>query len=605
MAALLPAFDIYAQPGTISGTSVDSSINNAGTAGGNTNTLTFADGINVFGNILNTSAGELDLDGSANSTNILGGTSGLSYSGNSTLAVNGGVFTVTNADVLGSSAASSTGTLIINGGTVNSSYVNGNNGGSRNFKGNLTVNSGTLHITSGRLSMSDTSGSQALILNGGSLIADNSSGGGFFGFCFGNDGGSPGQAGFNFSGVQTAGTLLCSNSPITMGGVTTNKTTSYTLSGGTATVTGTGAGLILSSDTNGTGSTTFTLTNDAKLTVLGTIVGGTVTNTAVQVFSFLGGTLAANAVDMTYLRDATTDPVGTFVNGGGILLPGDTGYPGKLTITGSFICSNTATLGIEIGGTTAASAGQETINTNRYDNVVVNIGAASLAGNLNLGLINGFEPVVWKNSTFTILTATNGVSGMFSNVSGGRVHLVSDATRSFAVTITPTNVVLGSYQTPSPQAYFSQSTNAGASPLTVTFTNLSNGAGLTNLWSFGDGTMSTSTAATMTHTYSATGTNTVSLTVGSTLGVNTYSVSNAVVVTAPSTPPPTALTNSFDGTHFILNWPNGEGWRLESQTNNLTTGIGNNWVPVAGATSPFTNTLNPGNGTVFYRLVAP
>ena len=139
--------------GVISGSSANSSINNAGTLAGNTNTLTFADGANSFGNILNTSLGELDLTGSPNSTNIVGGASGLSYSGNSTLAVNGGVFTVTNANVLGSSASSSTGTLIINGGTVNSSYVNGNNGGSRNFKGNLTINSGMFHVTSDRLSM--------------------------------------------------------------------------------------------------------------------------------------------------------------------------------------------------------------------------------------------------------------------------------------------------------------------------------------------------------------------------------------------------------------------------------------------------------------------
>ena len=449
-----------------------------------------------------------------------------------------------------------------------------------------------------------SSGSQTLTLAGGSLLFDNSSGGGSFGFRFGNDGGSPGQAGYTFTGVQTAGSLLCSNSPITMGGISVSKTTSYTLSGGTASVIGGLAGLILCSDTNGTGSTTFTLTNNAKLTVLGTINGSTPTNTALQVFSFLGGTLAANAIDMTYLRDVATDPVGTFVNAGGTLLPGDTGYAGKLTVTGNYACSNTPALGIEIGGTTIASAGQETVNTNRYDTVLVN-GAATLAGNLNLTLINGFEPLAPLGQTFTILTATNGVSGAFANISGGRVHLVGDSTRSFAVTVTPTNIVLGSYQTPSPQAYFTQSTNAGTASLTVTFTNLSNGAGLTNLWSFGDGGTSTSTAATVAHTYTGAGTNTVSLTVGSTLGVNTYTVSNAVAVTAPSTPPPTALTNSFDGTHLILSWPNGQGWLLESQTNNLTTGLGNNWVTNTGATSPFTNTVNPANGTVFYRLVYP
>jgi len=523
--------DTITPGGTIAGSSTGSSITNASTAGGNTNTLTFADGNNTFGNILNTSSGLLNLTGSDNSTNIVSGSGGLSYSGNSSLAVSGGTFTVTNANVVGSSASSSTGTLIINGGTVNSSYANGNNGGSRHFKGNLTINSGgTFYITTDRLSMDDSSGSQALTLAGGSLLFDNSSGGGSYGFRFGNDGGS-GQAGVNFTGVQTNGLLLCSNAPINLGGITAGKTASYTLSGGTMAVVGSGAGLILDAETNGPGSAVFTLTNTAKLTVLGTISGNNPNTTSVQIFSFLGGTLAANAVDMTYLRDTAADPVGTFVNAGGTLLPGDVGYPGRLTVTGNYSNAATAALGIEIGGITAASAGQETINTNRYDNVLVT-GAATLAGNLNLALINGFEPSVAQNRTFTILTATNGVTGTFANTNiSGRVSLVGDATRSFAVSISSTNVVLSNYQTPSPQAYFTQNINVGAAPLTVIFTNLSNGSSLTNLWSFGDGGTSISTAATVSHTYTLAGTNIVSLTVGNTLGVSTYTVSNSVTVT--------------------------------------------------------------------------
>ena len=603
--------DNYAQPGVVGGNSISSSINNAGTSAGSTNTLTFAGGYNLFGNLLNTASGDLDLNGFANSTNVVGGAGGLSYTGNSSLTINGGTFVITNANVVGSTAGSSTGTLTISGGTLYSSYVNGNIGGSRHFKGNLVINGGAFHITTDRLSMDDSSGSQTLSLSAGNLLFDNIGGGGNYGFRFGNDNGSPGQAGYNFSGVQVGGLLACSNSPITIGGITAGKSSSYLLTGGTVV----SAGLTLCSDTNGTGVTSFTITNTAKLNVFGTINGGTLANTAVQVFSFVGGALAASAVDSTYLRDSTADPVGTFVNGGGVLLPGDAGYPGRLTITGNFSNAPAAALDIEIGGTTAASVGQETINTNRYDNVLVvaTNGMVVLNGNLNVSLLNGFEPQAPLNNQFTILSITNGtnslgtpsLSGSFANLTGGRVHLVGDANRSFAVTITSTNVVLGNYQTPTPQAYFAADRNLGTNTLTVTFTNLSNGSGLTNLWVFGDGSTSTSSATIIQHTYSALGTNTVSLIVGNILGSNVFTRSNSVAVVASSTPLAASIATAAIGNSVVLTWPNGLGWILEAQTNTLATGLGTNWIRLPSAVSPFTNTADPANGAVFYRLTFP
>ena len=72
---------------------------------------------------------------------------------------------------------------------------------------------------------------------------------------------------------------------------------------------------------------------------------------------------------------------------------------------------------------------------------------------------------------------------------------------------------------------------SGTVPLTVTFTNESSGTGIVGcLWSFGDGGMSTSCAATVQHTYNVSGVYTVTLTV--TTGSGTHMRTRPSYVTA-------------------------------------------------------------------------
>ena len=71
---------------------------------------------------------------------------------------------------------------------------------------------------------------------------------------------------------------------------------------------------------------------------------------------------------------------------------------------------------------------------------------------------------------------------------------------------------------------------------------------------------------------------------------------------------PTNIVASLTGNQLTLTWPADHiGWRLLAQTNSLTTGLGTNWVTVSGSTTTDseTFTVNPANGTVFYRLVYP
>jgi hypothetical protein len=57
-----------------------------------------------------------------------------------------------------------------------------------------------------------------------------------------------------------------------------------------------------------------------------------------------------------------------------------------------------------------------------------------------------------------------------------------------------------------------------------------------------------------------------------------------------------------------FSWPTDHtGWQLQSQTNNLGSGLGTNWVnePASMQTNQMTMPLNSANGSVFFRLVRP
>ncbi len=71
---------------------------------------------------------------------------------------------------------------------------------------------------------------------------------------------------------------------------------------------------------------------------------------------------------------------------------------------------------------------------------------------------------------------------------------------------------------------------------------------------------------------------------------------------------PTNLTAQVAGNLLQLSWPQTHlGWRLQIQTNNLSSGLSTNWVTVANSAN-FMSTnifINPANGAVFLRLVYP
>jgi hypothetical protein len=97
---------------------------------------------------------------------------------------------------------------------------------------------------------------------------------------------------------------------------------------------------------------------------------------------------------------------------------------------------------------------------------------------------------------------------------------------------------------------------------------------------------------------------------GAGLGWNTNTLTTdgtlRVVSTVNTTP--TNITAVVSGNQLNLSWPaDHTGWRLQVQTNTVSVGLRSNWVDVAGSTTVngISVTINPANGTVFYRMVYP
>jgi hypothetical protein len=71
---------------------------------------------------------------------------------------------------------------------------------------------------------------------------------------------------------------------------------------------------------------------------------------------------------------------------------------------------------------------------------------------------------------------------------------------------------------------------------------------------------------------------------------------------------PTNITSAFDGANLTLSWPADHiGWRLQSQTNSLSVGLGTNWADVSGSTTTnqVITPVDAANGSVFFRMIYP
>lgn len=103
---------------------------------------------------------------------------------------------------------------------------------------------------------------------------------------------------------------------------------------------------------------------------------------------------------------------------------------GTLTVQGDYTQNSDGLMRIEIGGTAAGTG---------YDQLQVS-GVATIAGNLDVWLVNGFTPTVGQ--TFRIVNA-NSFSGGFSSIAGPSQAGISVSNDATGVTVTITSVVAG------------------------------------------------------------------------------------------------------------------------------------------------------------------
>ena len=286
---------------------------------------------------------------------------------------------------------------------------------------------------------------------------------------------------------------------------------------------------------------------------------------------------------------------------------------GRLNVTGRITNNITGVVSSRNGFVRFSGGGE-------YTQFILNAGTASLGANNglcpNTALqmsasggsafdVNGFSQALTgladgaanakliTNSTATLSTLTLNLSAAnaFSGVLAGKLALVVNGTGSLLLSATNaytgnTTVNGGTLQLATSSLFTNSTvTVAGGAVLQLDFAETNTVAGLVlNGVNQAPGVYSAATSSPYL------------------TGVGSLRVAVSVNTN------PTNLTAVVSGSTLTLSWPaDHTGWRLQVQTNSLSTGIASNWVDVAGSTSVNTvnTTINPANGAVFYRMVYP
>jgi hypothetical protein len=327
------------------------------------------------------------------------------------------------------------------------------------------------------------------------------------------------------------------------------------------------------------------------------------------------GTLLVNGVIGTNSVTINGGTLGGYGTISGLVTnaAGGTLAPGAFTNAAGTVLTLSSNLTLLTGSTNIM---QLSLDHSTNDIVFMNGGTITYGGVLAV-VTNGLDVVnVFANGQKFTLFVTNGVSGGYagsfttSNLpplsSGlawsnslavdGSIEVISNAT------VTP----------PAPQSSFSGTPTNIFVTQSVTFTNTSTGSFTNSDWSFGDGSVTTNSGASVSndvsHAYNTPGTYTASLTVQGAGGSSLATSNNYIVVK-----PQTVLGKPViaGGTNFVFsgtNGPAGAPYSILTSTN--VAQLLANWTPLAtnnfnsDGSYSYTNTAAT-NKASFFRLKSP
>ncbi len=294
-----------------------------------------------------------------------------------------------------------------------------------------------------------------------------------------------------------------------------------------------------------TADATLTINNSANYTFSGTLGNSDVSGNALALVKTGAGTFTLSSTTNTFsTNSATLNAANTYANG--------------TAINAGTLLVNTTTNSGTGSGTVVINSGGTLGGTGGIDGAVTNNAGGTLApGAAGVGTLTlNSDLILSAGSTNTF--EVDGTAATNDTV----VLSLGAATYGGVLKIVPTGSFVNGQ----------------------TFT-LVNGTGATNASQFS------------------------SLIVSPTVSGTSFTFTNGVLtaVVAPVGPTgPGTITNSFSGGTLSLSWPAGQGWRLQQQTNSLTTGLGTNWTYVTDGSSSSTNIpVNSARPAVFYRLTYP
>ena len=314
---------------------------------------------------------------------------------------------------------------------------------------------------------------------------------------------------------------------------------------------------------------------------------------------------------------ATVNPTNGAITGIVVTCPG-TGYTSTPTVTlaggggsGATVGAVTTALNAS-GGLTKLGSGTLTLTgaSTYTNNTLVSAGTlalgagAAIAGSAQINVASGAILDV-SRSPSGLLTLANGQTLTGGGVVNGSVTSIANSTiapggPATAGTLTVTNAVtLG--------GKVLIKLNKGLAPAqsndVVNVSGTLTYGGTLTVTNLGSALV----AGDAFRVFKAGGTGSVSVSGNAGSGL-TFSFADGVVSVVTAGPGgPGTITKSISGNSLNLAWRAGQGWRLEAQTNSLSTGLSpTGWGTVSGtADGSHSVTIDPAKPTVFYRLVYP